>query len=195
MSTLETQFGHPSGLIGWLVGQAMAIEHRELTQWATGLLELRPDDQVLEVGFGPGTAILRMSQVVTQGLVAGVDLSQVMVEQARGRNAAAIQGGRVELRQGSAMALSYEAESFDKALVINSLHHWSSPSTGLKELWRVLKLGGLAAIVERPHEAKTEEAARQAGEQTMRLLQAAGFGEVKIVLGLKGTTVGLLGTK
>ncbi|HEX9117185.1 MAG TPA: class I SAM-dependent methyltransferase [Anaerolineae bacterium] len=195
MNTLDTQFGHPSGFIGWLVGQAMAIEHRELTQWATGLLELRPDDQVLEVGFGPGTAILRMSQVVTQGLVAGVDLSEIMVKQARGRNAAAIRARRVELRQGSSVALPYEAESFDKALVINSLDHWSSPSAGLKELCRVLKPGGLVAIVERPHEAKTDEAVQQAGQQTMRLLQAAGFGDVKTVLGLKGTTVGMLGTK
>jgi ubiquinone/menaquinone biosynthesis C-methylase UbiE len=195
MNTLETQFGHPSGLIGWLVGQAMAIEHRELTLWATSLLELRPDDRVLEVGFGPGTAIQHMSQVVTQGLVAGVDSSEVMVQQARGRNAAAIREGRVELRQGSASSLPYEASSFGKALAVNTVHHWSDPAAGFGELWRVLKPGGLVVIVERPHEAKTEEAVRRVAEGTMRMLEAAGYGYVRMVLGLNGTAVGICGTR
>jgi ubiquinone/menaquinone biosynthesis C-methylase UbiE len=195
MDMLDSQFGHPSGLAGWLVGQLMALEHRELTRWATGLLELRPDDHVLEVGFGPGTAILRMSQTADHGFIAGVDLSDVMVQQARTRNTAAIRQGRVELRQGSAVALPYATASFDKALVVNSLDHWSSPTGGLKELWRVLKPGGLVGIVDRPHEAKTEDAVRQAGEQTMDMLRSAGFGEVRMVLGLKATAAGVLGIR
>jgi ubiquinone/menaquinone biosynthesis C-methylase UbiE len=173
----------------------MALEHPELAGWATSLLELWPDDRVLEVGFGPGTAIQLMSQLAYRGFVAGVDLSAVMVRQASARNAAAIRQGRVELREGSATALPYGDARFGKALAINSVDHWSSPAGGLKELWRVLQPGGLACIVDRPHGAKGEEAVARAGEEMLGLVRSAGFAGVRTVAGLKGTAVGVLGTK
>ena len=53
-----------------------------MNRHAVGLLEVRPDDRVLEIGFGPGKQIQLPARRATAGLVAGVDLSEVMVEQA-----------------------------------------------------------------------------------------------------------------
>ena len=47
-----------------------------------------------------------------------------MVEQARARNAAAVQSGRVDLRYGSVESLLFDNNSFDKALAIKRGPHW-----------------------------------------------------------------------
>lgn len=118
-----------------------------------------------------------------------------MVGQAATRNAAAIREGRVDLRHGSATALPFDDERFDKALVVNSLDHWSSPARGLQELRRVLKPNGMACVVARPHEARTADAVRQAGEWAVGLLRAAGFRRAWMVPGLNATAVGVLATR
>jgi ubiquinone/menaquinone biosynthesis C-methylase UbiE len=46
-----------------------------------------------------------------------------MVEQARARNAAAVQSGRVDLRYGSVESLLFDNNSFDKALAIKRGPH------------------------------------------------------------------------
>jgi ubiquinone/menaquinone biosynthesis C-methylase UbiE len=48
----------------------------------------------------------------SDGLVAGVDTSELMVRQARSRPARAIQAGRLELRQADAGALPYADATF-----------------------------------------------------------------------------------
>jgi ubiquinone/menaquinone biosynthesis C-methylase UbiE len=51
------------------------------------LLEVGPNDRVLEVGFGPGVVIQCLSKLAAAGYAAGIDQSREMVEQARARNA------------------------------------------------------------------------------------------------------------
>src|SRR5262245_29219561 len=124
MNYLISQFAHPRGPIGRLVGLIMAYENRERNAWAVSVLKVQPTDRVLEIGFGPGWAIERTAALATEGLVAGVDHSHTMVQVATERNVAAVREGRVALQHGSALALPYEAESFTKVLAVNSLHHW-----------------------------------------------------------------------
>ena len=71
MNYIYSQFGRPRGIVGRLVGMILAYENRERNEWAVGLLDLKPDDRVLEIGFGPGLAIEQMASIVTRGLVAG----------------------------------------------------------------------------------------------------------------------------
>ena len=75
---------------------------------------------MLEIGFGPGWALERIPARAGEGFVAGVDHSEVMVRLARERNARAVRAGRVELKHGSASALPYGDESFDKEMAVNS---------------------------------------------------------------------------
>jgi hypothetical protein len=56
------QFGNPTGWLGSLVGDAMAIKSCERSQWVLSPLDLQTDDRVLEIGFGPGVDIQRVSR-------------------------------------------------------------------------------------------------------------------------------------
>src|SRR5438093_627727 len=121
---LMRTFGRPQGLLGRLGGIMMARMNADCGAWVINLLEIRKNDSVLEVGFGSGVVIEHLSKLAVGGHVAGVDQSWEMVEQGGARNAAAVESGRVELRQGSVESLPFDQNSFDKALAINSMQVW-----------------------------------------------------------------------
>ena len=102
--------------MGRLGGRIMARMNAECGLGVVDLLEVQPQDRVLEVGFGPGVVIELLSNRAREGLIAGVDPSREMVAQAQARNAAAIQRGSVDLRFGSVEQLPFPDNSFDKAL-------------------------------------------------------------------------------
>ena len=124
----------------------MAHTNADCGAWVTELLEIGPCDSVLEVGFGPGVIIQRLSKLAAAGHIAGIDPSQEMVAQARARNATAIKNGRVDLRRGSVEQLPFDDNAFDKALAINSMQVWPDSAAGLREMRRVMKPGAGVAL-------------------------------------------------
>ena len=49
------QFSHPTGWLGWWIGQLMAVTNRSRSEWVLESIAVQPDDYILEVGFGAGT--------------------------------------------------------------------------------------------------------------------------------------------
>jgi ubiquinone/menaquinone biosynthesis C-methylase UbiE len=172
-------FGRPQGVLGRLGGIIMARMNADCGAWVCGLLEVGPNDSVLEVGFGPGVVIQRLSSLATAGHVAGIDQSREMVEQARARNATAIQRGRVDLRHGSVESLPFDDDSFDKALAINAMQVWPDPVAGLREMRRVMKRGGRIALGFTPYSG-------QPNEGLPETLIAAAFTKAQVVETGKG---------
>ena len=161
------QFRKPSGLLGRFIGNGMARGNTYDASWTISLLDIQPEDRVLEIGFGPGVSTQYASERASRGLVAGIDHSDTMVQAARRRNAAAIKAGRVALQQGDVARLLYPDDSFDKAFSIHSIYFWTEPVACLKELRRVLKPGGLLAITIQP---KDKWAPAQQRESSLRTL-------------------------
>jgi SAM-dependent methyltransferase len=190
---LVSQFHQPHGIGGRAAGWVMAKRgsNRERNVWAVGLLDVRTQDRVLEIGFGPGIAIQEFARRATRGLVVGVDHSEVMVQQARKRNAAAVSAGRVDLRLGSADALPAFDAPFDKILAVNSLMFWDDPVARLKELHDLLRPGGQLAIAYQPRgPGSTDEVAARTGRHIEAHLTEIGFTEVRVeTLALKPTAV------
>ena len=140
------KFRNPTGFFGRLVGNAMAHNNEPAVNWTISLLDIQPDDHILEIGFGPGVGIKYASQKAVKGLVAGIDASETMVQVAQKRNAAAIATGQVNLQQGEVSSLPYEDESFDKAVTIHCLYFWADAIACLQDIRRTLKPNGLLAI-------------------------------------------------
>jgi hypothetical protein len=59
---LMRMFGRPKGIVGRLGGMIMARVNRDAAAQVIELLDVRSDDKVLEVGFGPGVAIQLLLQ-------------------------------------------------------------------------------------------------------------------------------------
>src|ERR1700722_20727353 len=53
---------HPRGAAGSVTGWVFAHRpsNRQRNRWAVSLLAVRPADQVLEIGFGPGVAVAEL---------------------------------------------------------------------------------------------------------------------------------------
>jgi ubiquinone/menaquinone biosynthesis C-methylase UbiE len=176
------QFGKPSGLLGLLVGLIMRVRpsNRFRSVRTLELLNIRPEDRVLEVGFGPGLAVARAAERATAGKVVGIDHSPLMLRQARRRNAKAIHAGRVELLLGSADALPRFEERFDKILAVNVYMFWDDPASVLTSLRSLMKPGGVIALTLQPRRRGATVDDTQANAKRMAAaLEAAGFGEVR----------------
>ena len=183
---LLAQFGGPKGLLGKVAGWIMAGRNLPTNSWMVELLEVEPDDAVLDVGCGPGRGVEVAAARAERGSVVGVDVSEVMVRQAARRNRAAVAGGRVELRLADAVRLPFPDGRFTKAGSVNSVQFWVPAERGFAELHRVLAPGGRVAIVLRAHNAGAGRFDRtrfgapvERVSQLAALMEAAGFREVR----------------
>lgn len=120
---------------GWLG------EHRNLGQVKKMLswLEVQPGGKLLDVACGLGYS-LDMAQA--RGLTAhGIDISQVALRKSKAENAAR------RLVHGNGEHLPWAEDSFDYVLCLGSLEHFIHPEVGTREIARVLKPDGKAAIM------------------------------------------------
>src|SRR5215475_11505996 len=171
------QYAKPEGMLGSIVGHVMAMKNRERSEFVFSVLDLKAQDHVLEIGFGPGTDIARASDAAK--FVAGIDHSDVMVKQASKRNSAAIRDGRVHLQLASAGKLPFPDGHFDKIFTINCAQFWKDSVGTLKEVNRVLKPGGSIALAIQPRQkGATEDHAHQAGRGLADAMKKAGFSDV-----------------
>ncbi|HKQ78171.1 MAG TPA: class I SAM-dependent methyltransferase [Blastocatellia bacterium] len=184
-SGLASQFACPTGTLGRFAGRLMAIKNARMNEFAVEMLDVKPDDQALEVGFGHGRTIRMIAERAKAGFVAGVDVSDVMARQAAKYNLDLIVSGRVELCQGSVANLPYEYGRFTKALAVNNYQFWPNAELNLVEIHRVLREGGLLVICMRMHSTNRfalapgfteDEVADIAG-----LVRWVGFRDIRIV--------------
>lgn len=174
------QFGRPRGIAGSVAGWVMAHRpsNRRRNGWVVALLEVRPGDRVLEIGFGPGLAVAELSRRAgPTGHVHGIDASDVMLRQASRRNAAAIAAGLVTLTSGTVEQLPATLDGpLDAVLAVNSLGFWPAPAARLADLRRRLRPGGRIAIAAQPRcPGATRDTAIAAAGEITDLLAGAGF--------------------
>jgi SAM-dependent methyltransferase len=193
-------FFHPRGLsgsaAGWIMGHRSSNVRRN--RWAVELLDVRPADQVLEIGFGPGVAIAELAERATAGRVVGVDPSPVMLRQARRRNAAAIRAGLVQLHMAPVEDLPEGLGGpFDKLLAVNTVGIWHEPAALLADLAGRMRPGGRAALVSQPRRpGATAETTIAAGRDLAAYLREAGFSDLRSeTLDLRPPVVCVLGTR
>ncbi|HXX62376.1 MAG TPA: class I SAM-dependent methyltransferase [Bacteroidota bacterium] len=176
-------FGRPTGIPGKIAGLIMANRpsNLERNSWALSLLKIQPTDRVLEVGFGPGVAIRRSSELATKGMVWGIDHSVVMFRQAYKRNQKAIGQGRVKLFLGTTTNVPPMVGPIDKVFSVNVYQFWNSPEENLKELYSRMAPGGKIAVAYQPRTPGSKNSdAVKAGEAIARSLEQSGFENIKV---------------
>jgi SAM-dependent methyltransferase len=191
------QFHQPTGAVGHVAGWIMGRRSSNVARnrWAVALLDVQAIERVIEFGCGPGVAVAALAAVATQGLVVGVDHSEVMIGQAGRRNRAAVRAGRVRLVCAPVENLSVDGGPFDAALAVNTVGLWPDPASRLRELAGLLRPGGRIALVTQPRcpgaDAATSAAA--AKELADRLTEA-GFEHLRTeMLDLDPPTAWVLG--
>lgn len=95
--------------------------------------------RVLDVGCGPGALTAELVRRLGAGLVSAVDPSEPFVEAARERHPG------VAVRRASAERLPFDDDTFDATLAQLVVHFMAHPGTGLGEMARVTRPGGVIA--------------------------------------------------
>ncbi|MEX2558199.1 MAG: class I SAM-dependent methyltransferase [Actinomycetota bacterium] len=119
------------GLSGYLL--------RPLYQRIFELADPRAGERMLDVGAGTGNVV---AEAAARGILAtGMDSSPAMAAVAHTKVP-----GRFLL--GDAERLPFTDAAFDVVTTSLSLHHWSSPEDGFREIARVLRPGGRALLAD-----------------------------------------------
>ncbi|MDR0854022.1 MAG: class I SAM-dependent methyltransferase [Clostridiales Family XIII bacterium] len=142
MSYVGEQFHKPIGLGGRLATFVMNRQNQRQYLGTEAILELGTSDAVLDIGFGNGYMLNRLADRNSCHFY-GIDISHDMLDVAKKRNKKHIEDGRMSLSLGSAEQTGLADGLIEKAYTINTVYFWSSLDAGLKEIWRVLRPGGV----------------------------------------------------
>ena len=141
-----------NGPVGWVIAKAMPIIEAGLYETVAEMLDLQPDDELLDIGCGPGAFLAAKAQHVRR--VVGLDLSRVMLREAERRLADRIAAGTAQLVTGSAAELPFDDGEFSAVTAINApVKH--------AEAFRVLRPGGRLVFVD-PDPRRSPKRARPA---------------------------------
>lgn len=110
------------------------------------LLNVQENVSVLDIGCGSGWALGQIADLVEgKGLFFGIDLSEKMIEKARenfkGRE-------NFHFIKANAEEIPLEIDQFDIIICTNSFHHYLHQDKALKEMHRLVKLGGKIYILD-----------------------------------------------
>ena len=123
------------------------------------------DGEILDVACGPGVVTAALA-----GRAAGLtafDATPAMLEKARQRCADAGLDN-VRFQEGDAQNMPFEDACFDGVVTRLAIHHFSEPQKVMNEIFRVLKPGGRAIIVDVIVSDDAEEAALQNAIEIIR---------------------------
>lgn len=194
---------------GWQLGEDTPAAYeaylvpRFFAPWARRLVDLiglRAGERVLDVGSGTGVvarAALRRGARVT-----GLDVNEAMLSAARRL------GPGIDWRHGDAGDLPFPDGAFDAVVCQQTLQFLSDPAPALREMRRVLGVGGRGAIAllrsldrHAAYASLADVLGRHAGSEAgemmrspfsdleaddlRRLLSGAGFGNIRLVIDVR----------
>jgi ubiquinone/menaquinone biosynthesis C-methylase UbiE len=116
-----------------------------LTEKLIEMLTLKGGELVLDVATGTGRVARPLSKQLKDGKIVGVDQALAMLDVGH-RHEEPI--ARYAQSAGEADKLPFKTNTFDRAFVSFSLHHFGNPAGVVGEVLRVLKNGGRFVVLD-----------------------------------------------
>jgi ubiquinone/menaquinone biosynthesis C-methylase UbiE len=136
------QFKKPSGLFGLFTSNLMVRNNQKNYDTLIKDLDLQPQDQVLEIGYGRGIGIRMITEQCPSCIVHGIDFSKLMFKRATRYNKQYIHEGRVQLQQGDFLTAPVAHNTYDKTFCLNVVYFWNELKEPFGKVFSLLKNGG-----------------------------------------------------
>jgi ubiquinone/menaquinone biosynthesis C-methylase UbiE len=126
--------------------------------------QIPPQSSVLEVAPGPGYFAIELAKLGNYR-IKGLDISETFVEIARANAQQA--NLEIDFRRGNASAMPFREAKFDFLLCRAAFKNFSDPQGALDEMYRVLKPGGQALIIDLRRDASVESINQAVNEMSV----------------------------
>jgi len=125
-------------------GDEMEDHHSDITDQTLALMDIQPEDRILDLGCGTGWASRRMARIAVQGEVVGLDVADEMLRRAEESSSAF---KNVRYVWGSAENIAEADNAFTKVLSVESFYYYADQGKALDELRRVMAPGAKLFIL------------------------------------------------
>lgn len=147
---VAVHLAHPKGSLGIKIAQGMNTMNRFISHYTYDLLNIQPQDKVLEVGLGNGQFIADVLAKAQGVSYTGVDISSTMIEEAKRLNVDLLNREVIDLIEAGIEDMPFWEATFDKICTVNTIYFWENPLSALQEVYRVLSENGLFVLAYRP---------------------------------------------
>lgn len=137
-------------LMNGIMTLGMHIRWRDIAlRMAAERLGREPRD-ILDVATGTGDVAFALHKLYPQARIAGLDLSEGMLDMAREKAASlpADEKSKLRFEQGDSLAMKFPDDSFDLITVAYGVRNFENLRQGYREMLRVLRPGGVLCVVE-----------------------------------------------
>ena len=161
-------------------------------RWAVDLMDVKPDDNVLEIGCGPGYGAELICQRLETGKLFAIDRSESGVDRTKRRCAKYLETGRITVRQIDLATLRVPVKRLTKVFAFNVNLFWVRECADEVALLheRVLPGGSVFLF----YDASRPEQVPTMVEKASAALQHAGF-RVSVVEQKAPAVVGIIGKR
>ncbi len=146
----QCRFPHGEG--GQKILAGMNVNHRPQIKWGiSNLPEGFEPKTILDVGCGGGVFSRLILERFPGARLKGIDLSELSIGYSEVFNADLIRQGRIELILGNVEKMPFADGEFDLVVSNDSHFFWPDVPENLKEVYRVLRPGGVVCFTANPH--------------------------------------------
>ncbi len=166
-----------NGPVGWVTSKLMPIVEAGVYQAVAEAIDLQPDDELLDVGCGPGGFLAARARHVRR--VVGLDASPLMLREATRRLADRLDAGTARLVLGTAAELPFGDGEFSAVTAIFA-------PVSHAEAFRVLRPGGRIVFADPSPRRSPSDPASSWGTRVYdeadhrRMFEDAGFTDVTV---------------
>lgn len=142
-----TQCRKPHGDEGFETIENMNENHREISEFAFGIVNVGKNDRILDIGCGGGVNIEKFLKL-TDSNVDGLDYSEVSVEASIKQNRKAVDDGRCRIIQADVRQMPIGDEEYDLVSAFETIYFWPEIQESFREVSRVIKPNGQFLIAQ-----------------------------------------------
>lgn len=161
-------------------------------KWAVDYMDVQPNDQVLEIGCGPGAGAELICAKLETGKLFAIDRSESGVDRTKRRNAKHVEAGRLTVRQIDLATLRVPVKRLTKVFAFNVNLFWVRDCADEVALLheRVVPGGSVFLFYEATRPDQVPEMAKKASQS----LVDGGF-RVSIVQQKNPPVIGIIGRR